>query len=49
MDLTKFTEQHSFTFDEVFNIDSDNEFVYKKTALPLVEWIFTGGNATCFA
>lgn len=49
MDLTKYTEEHTFLFDEVFDSDADNEHVYKKTAQPLVEYIFTGGKATCFA
>ncbi len=49
VDLTKFVEQSTFTFDEVFDEKCDNEEVYKRTALPLVEYIFTGGKATCFA
>ncbi|KAJ3349556.1 Kinesin-like protein kif24 [Allomyces javanicus] len=49
VDLTKYVEQHSFYFDEVFDQDCSNEQVYARTALPLVEYIFTGGKATCFA
>ncbi|KAJ3216537.1 Kinesin-like protein kif24 [Dinochytrium kinnereticum] len=49
VDLTKFVEQHEFTFDEVFDCDSTNDEVYRRTAWPLVEYIFTGGKATCFA
>ncbi|KAJ3389948.1 Kinesin-like protein kif24 [Lobulomyces angularis] len=49
VDLTKFIEQHNFVFDEVFDCNCTNEDVYKRTALPLVEYIFTGGKATCFA
>ncbi|KAJ3381702.1 Kinesin-like protein kif24 [Entophlyctis sp. JEL0112] len=49
VDLTKFVEQHEFTFDEVFDSDSTNDEVYKRSALPLVEYIFSGGKATCFA
>ncbi|TPX30845.1 hypothetical protein SmJEL517_g05688 [Synchytrium microbalum] len=49
VDLTKYVEQHHFTFDEVFDVDSTNEEVYKRTAQPLVEYIFGGGKATCFA
>ncbi|KAJ3344629.1 Kinesin-like protein kif24 [Entophlyctis luteolus] len=49
VDLTKFVEQHEFTFDEVFDFDSTNDEVYKRSAFPLVEYIFSGGKATCFA
>lgn len=27
VDLTKYVEQHSFTFDEVFDLDADNHEV----------------------
>ncbi|CAJ0884139.1 22435_t:CDS:10 [Entrophospora sp. SA101] len=37
VDLTRYVEQHTFIFDDV----------YKRTALPLVEYIFRGGKATC--
>jgi dihydrodipicolinate synthase/N-acetylneuraminate lyase len=47
--MTKFSEEHAFMFDEVFDSECDNEIVYRKTAQPLVEYIFTGGKATCFA
>ncbi|KAI9149794.1 hypothetical protein H9P43_009973 [Blastocladiella emersonii ATCC 22665] len=49
VDLTKYTEQHTFVFDEVFGDECNNEDVYARTALPLVQYIFTGGKATCFA
>jgi hypothetical protein len=49
VDLTKYVEEHVFTFDEVFDSTSENEDVYKRTAQPLVEYIFNGGKATCFA
>lgn len=49
MDLTKYIEEHVFAFDEVFDSESTNEDVYRRTAQPLVEYIFTGGKATCFA
>ncbi|RUS24860.1 P-loop containing nucleoside triphosphate hydrolase protein [Jimgerdemannia flammicorona] len=49
VDLTRYTEQHNFTFDEVFDLDVTNEEVYQRTALPLVNYIFGGGKATCFA
>ncbi|KAG9285821.1 hypothetical protein G9A89_013246 [Geosiphon pyriformis] len=49
VDLTKYVEQHSFIFDDVFDAEANNEKVYQRTALPLVEYIFRGGKATCFA
>lgn len=49
LDLTKYTEQHSFTFDDVFDLNCPNALVYERTALPLVHYIFKGGKATCFA
>lgn len=49
MDLTPYTEQHNFTFDEVFDMEVANEEVYQRTALPLVNYVFDGGKATCFA
>ncbi|ORE20524.1 kinesin-domain-containing protein [Rhizopus microsporus] len=49
LDLTKYTEQHTFTFDDVFDSNVSNAVVYERTALPLVNYIFKGGKATCFA
>jgi Kinesin motor domain len=49
VDLTKYVENHEFIFDEAFDADATNDDVYKRTAAPLVEYIFEGGKATCFA
>jgi hypothetical protein len=49
LDLTPYTEEHSFQFDEVFDETIDNEEVYRRTARPLVAAIFKGARATCFA
>ncbi|KAL7312368.1 hypothetical protein PS15m_008133 [Mucor circinelloides] len=49
LDLTRYTEQHSFTFDDVFDLNCPNNLVYERTAWPLVNYIFKGGKATCFA
>ncbi|KAK4509543.1 uncharacterized protein ATC70_007895 [Mucor velutinosus] len=49
LDLTKYTEQHSFIFDDVFDLNCPNNLVYERTAWPLVNYIFKGGKATCFA
>ena len=48
VDLTKYLEQHNFTFDEVFDETCSNVDVYERTALPLVDYLFAGGKATCF-
>jgi kinesin family protein 2/24 len=47
--MTKFIERHKFVFDEVFDSDATNEDVYRRTAYPLVQYLFEGGKATCFA
>jgi len=49
VDLTRYIERHAFTFDDVFDSNVTNEQVYRRTAAPLVDYIFTGGKATCFA
>ncbi|CAO3572215.1 unnamed protein product [Mortierella alpina] len=49
LDMTKFIERHKFVFDEVFDSDASNEDVYRRTAYPLVQYLFEGGKATCFA
>ncbi|KAL7985719.1 hypothetical protein Chor_013651 [Crotalus horridus] len=40
---------HVFYFDEVFGETCSNQDVYMKTAHPLIQHVFSGGNATCFA
>uniref|UniRef100_A0A8C0JAY0 Kinesin family member 24 n=1 Tax=Chelonoidis abingdonii TaxID=106734 RepID=A0A8C0JAY0_CHEAB len=49
VDLTQYILQHVFYFDEVFGEACTNQDVYMKTAHPLIQHIFNGGNATCFA
>ncbi|XP_023015640.1 kinesin-like protein Klp10A [Leptinotarsa decemlineata] len=49
VDLTKYLENHTFTFDYTFDDNSTNEIVYRYTAQPLVKTVFQGGFATCFA
>ncbi|CAG9814330.1 unnamed protein product [Phaedon cochleariae] len=49
VDLTKYLENHAFTFDYTFNENCTNEMVYKYSAQPLVRTVFEGGFATCFA
>ncbi|RKP03363.1 hypothetical protein CXG81DRAFT_9617, partial [Caulochytrium protostelioides] len=49
VDLTRYIDEHDFVFDETFDADADNDDVYRRTARPLVEYMFQGGKATCFA
>ncbi|XP_005060463.1 PREDICTED: kinesin-like protein KIF24 isoform X1 [Ficedula albicollis] len=49
VDLTQYILQHVFYFDEVFGESCTNHDVYMRTAYPLIQHIFSGGNATCFA
>ncbi|KAM6182818.1 kinesin-like protein KIF24 [Erethizon dorsatum] len=49
VDLTQYILQHVFYFDEVFGEACTNRDVYTKTTHPLIQHIFNGGNATCFA
>ncbi|XP_004428406.1 PREDICTED: kinesin-like protein KIF24 [Ceratotherium simum simum] len=49
VDLTQYILQHVFYFDEVFGEACTNRDVYMKTTHPLIQHIFNGGNATCFA
>ncbi|XP_059171557.1 mucin-5AC-like isoform X2 [Physella acuta] len=49
VDLTAFTLQHEFLFDEVFDENCSNEDVYIRAARPLISCVFNGGTATCFA
>ncbi|KAF9921747.1 Kinesin-like protein kif24 [Linnemannia zychae] len=49
VDMTKYIERHGFVFDDVFDSDATNEDVYRRTAYPLVQYLFEGGKATCFA
>ncbi|KAM4850131.1 kinesin-like protein KIF24 [Urocitellus parryii] len=49
LDLTQYILQHVFYFDEVFGEACTNGDVYMKTTYPLIQHIFNGGNATCFA
>jgi kinesin family member 2/24 len=49
VDLTKYIEEHSFTFDNVFEHDQDNNEIYNECVLPLVSETFKGAKTTCFA
>ncbi|TNJ28437.1 Kinesin-13 [Giardia muris] len=49
VDLTKYTDLHTFKFDHVFNEQSDNHEIYQYAARPLVKSAFEGRNCTIFA
>ncbi|XP_069819397.1 kinesin-like protein KIF24 isoform X2 [Dendropsophus ebraccatus] len=49
VNLKEYILQHVFYFDEVFSETFTNQDVYVKTAQPLIQHVFNGGNATCFA
>eukprot|EP01060_Flectonema_neradi_P009209 TRINITY_DN16586_c0_g2_i2.p1 TRINITY_DN16586_c0_g2~~TRINITY_DN16586_c0_g2_i2.p1 ORF type:complete len:407 (+),score=101.82 TRINITY_DN16586_c0_g2_i2:65-1222(+) len=49
VDCSQYTEEHAFTFDEVFEDHATNEDIFTRTALPLMDTVFEGGRATCFA
>lgn len=49
VDLTKYTETHSFKFDDVFDTDVDNDALYARTVRPLIAILFKHGRGTCFA
>jgi len=49
VDLTKYTENHKFSFDYAFDEQSDNFTLYNTTTKPLVNFVMEGGLGTCFA
>ncbi|XP_075042645.1 kinesin-like protein KIF24 isoform X2 [Mixophyes fleayi] len=49
VNLKEYILQHVFYFDEVFSETFSNQDVYMKTAYPLIQHVFNGGNAACFA
>jgi kinesin family protein 2/24 len=48
-DLTKYTDKHTFVFDVVLDEKCSNREVYQRCTAPLVDTVFSRGNATCFA
>ena len=49
VDLTKYLEKHTFSFDDCLDDNVTNDEVYRTTVQPLVATIFKNGKATCFA
>ena len=49
VDLTQYTEEHAFAFDDAFPPEVDNDEVYRTTVAPLVGTVFDKCKVTCFA
>lgn len=49
LDLTKYTEEHKFVFDNVFSENSSNQQVYIEAVKPIVEAALKGAKVSCFA
>lgn len=49
VDLTKYIEEHPFTFDLVYDETSLNETIYIETVRPMIEAAFNKAKVTCFA
>ncbi|CAC5416602.1 KIF2_24 [Mytilus coruscus] len=49
VDLRAYTLQHEFIFDEVFNEKGSNEDVNIRATRPLINCVFEGWSASCFA
>ena len=49
LDMSRYTEEHDFTFDGTFSENESNNEVYLKLVRPLVAEAFQGSKITCFA
>lgn len=49
VDLTKYIEEHVFTFDGVFSENDTNEDLYNRLVQPMVASAFARAKVTCFA
>ena len=49
VDMSKYIEEHEFTFDGSFSDNESNEDLYKKLVRPLVASAFDSSKITCFA
>ena len=48
--MTKYIEEHSFSFDKVYGEDSTNEEIYMQTVRPMIQAVFqSNAKVTCFA
>lgn len=49
VDLTRYTDCHTFRFDDVFDELVDNDTLYSRAIRPLIATVFRAGKGTCFA
>ena len=49
VDLTKYIEEHKFTFDRAYGDNSTNELIYEEMLKPMIEAAFNKTKITCFA
>jgi kinesin family protein 2/24 len=49
VDMSKYIEEHKFTFDNVYGEDSTNEDIYLECVQPIVAAAFEGAKVSCFA
>ena len=49
VDLTKYIEEHKFTFDRAYGDNSSNQLIYNEMLKPMIEAAFNKTKITCFA
>jgi kinesin family protein 2/24 len=49
VDLTKYIEEHKFTFDRTYDENSSNQLIYNEMLKPMIEAAFNKTKITCFA
>jgi kinesin family protein 2/24 len=49
VDLTKYIEEHRFTFDRAYGDSSSNQIIYNEMLKPMIEAAFNKTKITCFA
>ena len=49
VDLTKYIEEHKFTFDRAYGDNSSNQMIYNEMLKPMIEAAFNKTKITCFA
>jgi kinesin family protein 2/24 len=47
--ITKYVDNHTFTFDNTFNEEEETADIYKVSLKPLLNLLTTNGVVTCFA
>lgn len=49
LDMTKYIEEHVFTFDKAYDETVKNETVFQNSVSDLIEFAFQGGKVSVFA